>query len=97
MRIVPRGHKLPPEEHQRRLALHHQGLTNKEIAERLGLSEGCIGNWRNRAGLARPSRQKKREVKPLADGWKAREADMPKPAELAEFKRQLRGLVSADW
>ena len=96
MRIVPLGHKLPEEEHQRRMKLYRQGLNNREIAELLGVSEGCIGSWANRCGLVRINKRRKVD-RPLPEGWKVRKADMPPPAELAKNKRRLRSLLDADW
>ena len=95
-RIVPRGHRLPQEEHERRLALWRKGLTDPEIARAAGLSLSTITNWRNRAGLRRVDKRKK-AVDPLPDGWQVRQIDKPSPAELVQNKRRLRSLLDADW
>jgi len=88
LRIVPLGHKLPEEEHQRRLALHHEGLTNREIAERLGLSESAIGNWRNRSGLKRVNTRKRKRDDKYCQLIRCNNP-LP-PDELAVMKRRLR-------
>jgi DNA-binding NarL/FixJ family response regulator len=43
---------LPPEEHQRRLELYNQGLTDAAIAEKLFISSTVIFRWRKNNGLA---------------------------------------------
>ena len=95
-RIVPLGHKLPEEEHQRRMKLYRQGLNNRQMAAILGVTEGCIGSWANRCGLRRINKRKK-AVEPLPDGWQVRQIDKPSPAELVQNKRRLRSLLDADW
>lgn len=37
--------------HQQRLALYNQGLSDREIAEAVGMSEDGIRQWRKRWGL----------------------------------------------
>lgn len=96
MRIVPRGQRLPPEEHERRLAFWRQGLTDPEIAQAAGLSLSAIVNWRWRAGLRRVNKRKK-AVDPLPDGWQVRQIDKPSPEQLAKNKQRLRSLLDADW
>lgn len=88
MRIVPLGHKLPPEEHERRLALWRQGMTDPEIAKALGVSLSTITNWRNRAGLQRVNtRKRKRDDKYCK---LIRCNDPLPPDELVVMKRRLR-------
>lgn len=88
MRIVPRGHKLPEEEHQRRLALWRQGMTDPEIAKELGVSLSTITNWRNRSGLKRVNiRKRKRDDKYFQ---LLRCNDPLPPDELVVMKRRLR-------
>jgi len=42
---------LPPEEEARRLALYHQGLTDKEIGAAIGLRPRAVALWRWKRGL----------------------------------------------
>lgn len=95
-RIVPLGHKLPPEEHQRRMKLYRQGLNNRQMAAILGVTEGCIGSWANRCGLRRINKRRKPDD-PLPDDFKVRQIDKPSPEQLAKNKQRLRGLLDADW
>lgn len=39
---------LPPEEHQKRLELHRQGMSDGQIARECGVSTGAIAYWRKR-------------------------------------------------
>lgn len=43
--------KLPVEEHNYRLKLYGQGMTDKEIAERIGLTPRTVYRWRAKWGL----------------------------------------------
>lgn len=95
MRIVPLGHKLPEEEHQRRLAAFRQGMNDREIAVAVGVSKEAIASWRTRTGLGRVNnRKRKRDDKYFQ---LLRCNDPLPPDELAEYKKRLRELFNADW
>lgn len=93
-RIVPLGHRLPQEEHERRLALWRKGLTDPEIARAAGVTLSTITNWRSRAGLRRVNKRKRKDDKYFK---LIRCNDPLPPEELAEMKKRLRGLLDADW
>lgn len=74
-------------QHERRLALYRQGLTDPEIARALGMSISTITNWRKRAGLKRVSKRKRKDDKYFK---LIRCNDPLPPDELAVMKRRLR-------
>jgi hypothetical protein len=83
------GHKLLPEEQQRRLDVYRQGLTDKQAAEILEIPMMTFAVWRIRQGLKPINKRKKKKPEPL-ENFKVRETDKPSPEELAEYKRWLR-------
>jgi DNA-binding CsgD family transcriptional regulator len=93
-RIVPLGHRLPKEEHERRLALWRKGLTDPEIAKAAGVSLSTITNWRHRAGLRRVNKRKRKDDKYFK---LIRCNDPLPPDELAVMKKRLRAFANADW
>ncbi len=46
-----KGHHLPKEEHNARMALYEHGLSDGKIADELSISKDAILFWRHRHGL----------------------------------------------
>jgi hypothetical protein len=44
---------ITPAEHERRVKLYEQGLSDTEMAKIIGIDRSSIGTWRRKAGLAR--------------------------------------------
>ena len=94
MRLPPTGRRLSPEEHERRLALWRQGMTDAEIATSLGMSAATVYSWRRAWGLGRVNKRKRKDDK----YFKLLRCNDPlPPEELVVMKRRLRGLLGADW
>lgn len=77
---------ITPEEHQRRLNLYRQGLSDSKMAKALGMSKGGIRTWRETYKLL-PWRQR-------TDKNASRMEDALSPDECAAMRRFLRVLVT---
>lgn len=87
---------LPEEENQRRLELYHQGLTDREIAQRVYVCVPAVRAWRKSRGLPGrsgrpklPDEEQKRRIALLRSGKTMAEA----AEELGVTERTLKSWV----
>lgn len=84
---------LMPEEQEKRLALYNQGLTDREIAERVHVTPNTITSWRKTYGI--PAHPNKRRITPeiaeeILRMYRAGESDAQIAAKIERSKTMVR-------
>jgi len=95
---------LPAEKEERRMTLYKQGLSDTEIAERLGLTRMAICRWRERRGLPPNVLVDKPKKKEIWSGVRMEKALPPEKCtimkkflhDLAEYAKMLPAGVKPD-